>query len=114
MRLKLYLTKHLIWILAIVLVSCSNGQYCTVINNSNNEVENIVFSNGFDTINHTILKEKEQASLFLDFKKVPKSDGAYSFKFTQNDTLHSRTFGYYSNGIANDTPFTIEIKMMLS
>ena len=102
--------KHLIWILAIVFTSCQNGQNCTVINNADNQVENITFSNGFDTINHTILKEKEQMSLFLDFKKVPNNDGVYFFKFTQNGIFRSKTFGYYTNGIANDKPFTIEIK----
>ena len=102
--------KHLIWILAIVFASCHNGQNCTVINNTDSQVENISFSNGFDTINHTILKQKEQILLSLDFKKAPKSDGVYFLKFTQNGTLHSKIFGYYSNGIASDKIFTIEIK----
>ena len=72
--------KRLIcWILAITIASCQNNQKCVVINNTDNQVENIVFSNGFDTINHNILKQKEQTSFFLDFKKVPNNDGVYLF-----------------------------------
>lgn len=102
--------KHLIWILVIVLASCQNGQNCTVINNSDSQIENIVFSNGFDSINQNVLKQKEQTPLFLGFKTTTNNDGVYLFRFTQNGKLESRTFGYYSNGIPNETPFIIEIK----
>ncbi len=103
--------KQIIYVLSIFFVSCTNIQNCIIVNHSDSQVKNIIFSNGFDTVCHKKLEPTGKISLLLNFeKKSPKGDGCYFIEFTQKDTLRHRSFGYYSNGCANDEPDTIEIK----
>ncbi len=91
--------------------SCSYGIPIEIKNSSDQTIEDIHITNGFNVVHLKSLHSNQSKQVFLDFKdKNPNQDGICFISFRLNDRKKNRKFGYYSNGIPLNKSFYIDIQ----
>lgn len=101
----------LLFIIVLFLTSCEFGTHFKIENKSNTNIQLVVFSNGPNKINVKNLKKNAQYTGFLDFSENgPNYDGNYGVIVHYFDTVRTKRFGYYSNGIPFNMKYEIIIK----
>ena len=94
---------------------CSkHGVRFEVLNQTDENFDSIVISNGFSNIKVERLKKDSIYNLFLDFKQEDKiqtkGDGSYSIQTYTDSEVKSFGFGYFNNGISLANNYHLFIK----
>ena len=101
--------KKLIFLILILTFSCKSGVDIELNNQSDITIDNIILSNGFDSLNIKSLKPMEKRNVFLKFNKKNNSDGSYRIECQINNKKIIKNFGYYSNGIPTNSSYLLVI-----
>lgn len=109
--MKYYLLYTII-IICLFFISCEHVSVIkvTVHNNSGAPVDSVQvwIADSTQTFNKSLPTGKKE--LFtVDFSNVPANDGSMIFKFYKRDGQMERYDIYYSNGIALDYDFALEV-----
>ncbi len=109
-RLNEKMKKHnlLFIVLTGVLYACQPSVDFTVSNQSGNDIDSVIVSNGVDKIKISDLKKDNDAEDVLLFSDDIKTDGNYFIEVFNNNSKKFH-FGYYSNGY----PLESEIKITI-
>mgnify|MGYP003624385019 FL=1 len=103
--------KVLFCFLSLLLASCQYGINFEVQNDTNNNIDSLVITNGFNSLKLYNIKLKEKKEGFLDFNKNnPKHDGLHNIQLFMQNSIIRKSFGYYSNGIPSVKSYKLIIK----